>query len=300
MMDNQELSVKRLIDIKDSASQYYPAYMTKKDKEKNMLNIEKTFIEFAFSNINPNKLSFSFTWDDNFERHIKYIAPIFDKYHKKCTFYINPGEPDFKGQLQSGYNMLAHRGFEIGSHGYTHHHFSHLSSYDYSCQLIKSRELIGLLLGTSPVTFAFPHHDYTPEMLEQAKTIYFETRNTLNNSQRFSLKSYTTSSEIQSVVQNAISSGRSIVFSGHSIRLNSINDIIDGYEPVSIDVLNDAISIILKNHVIAEICTFCQAALKTYIKTNCVYTNEAVSISKEQIAYLKRFGLTPRRIEELI
>ena len=137
-------------------------------------------------------------------------------------------------------------------------------------------------------------------MLEQAKTIYFETRNTLNNSQRFSLKSYTTSSEIQSVVQNAFSSGRSIVFSGHSIRLNSINDIIDGYEPVSIDVLNDAISIILKNHAIAEICTFCQAALKTYIKTNCVYTNEAVSISKEQIAYLKRFGLTPRRIEELI
>ena len=256
--------------------------------------------EFIFSHIHPGKLSISFTWDDNFVRHTEYIAPIFEEHQRRCTFYVNPGEPDFIEKFQEGYTLLAHKGFEIGSHGYTHTHFSSLTHFDYLHQLIDSKEKIKLLLGIDPITFAFPHHDYTNQMLAQARKVYFETRNTLAETQRISLKSYTTSSDIQNAVENAISTYHSIVFSGHSIRLHSVNDISDGYEPVLADVLDQAISIIKRHHSVVEICTFSQAVLKKYIQANCTYTNSVVYITQEQLKYLEGFGLSLERIEELI
>lgn len=48
-----------------------------------MYNIGELYATFYFDNINPQKKSIIFTWDDNFERHIKYIAPVFKRYHKK-------------------------------------------------------------------------------------------------------------------------------------------------------------------------------------------------------------------------
>ena len=88
-----------------------------------------------FSKINPNKLSVSFTWDDNFTRHIEFIAPKFEKYNLRCTFYINPGEPDFPARLYEGYAKLAKDNFELGSHGYTHHHFTKLGDLNYIDQI---------------------------------------------------------------------------------------------------------------------------------------------------------------------
>lgn len=168
-----------------------------------MYNIGELYATFYFDNINPQKKSIIFTWDDNFERHIKYIAPVFKRYHKKCTFYINPGETNFKDLLQSGYSALAYEGFEIGSHGYTHHHYSKLSLTDQIYQLKKSKEEITNVLRIIPVTFAFPHHDFTSDMLREAKKVYFETRNTLNNTPRFSLKSHTSLSSVQKAIDNA-------------------------------------------------------------------------------------------------
>lgn len=262
--------------------------------------LEDSYLKFQFCNIHPNKLSFSFTWDDNFESHIKYIAPVFDRHQTRCTFYINPGELGFDTSLQEGYSSLASQGFEIGSHGYTHHHFSNLTKHEFLQQLLQSKEAISQLTGSAPITFAFPHHDFTTEMIAIAKKIYFETRNTLVNTPRFSLKSYTRLSDIQKTVNNAISVRQSIVFSGHSIRLEPEDNIANGYEPISLELLNDAISFILKYQDIAEICTFSQASLKEYICAHCKHTQECFYISNNQLTYLNTFGLTPERIGELI
>lgn len=70
-----------------------------------------------FRNLHINKLSVSFTWDDNFCRHMEFIAPLFTKYKKKCTFYINVGDENFTPQLIINYKQLCNRGFEIASHG---------------------------------------------------------------------------------------------------------------------------------------------------------------------------------------
>lgn len=263
-----------------------------------LYNMDKSYTKFNFNNINPDKLSVSFTWDDNFERHINYIAPVFAKYKKRCTFYVNPGEQNFKGNLQAGYAMLAHNGFEIGSHGYTHHHFSRLPRADYLYQLSESKQEIMHLLGVIPTTFAFPHHDFTPTMLKEARRVYFETRNTLNHTPRFSLKSHTSLSEVQNVIENAVLKGHSLVFSGHSVCTNLEEK--EGYEPIPLNLLDDAIRIILKYHEKAEICTFRQAVIKEYIFVNCRYTMQSFYITKEQLEYLETFGLTTEKIEELV
>lgn len=264
-----------------------------------MNDIGELYTTFYFNNINPKKKSIIFTWDDNFERHIKYIAPIFRNYHKKCTFYINPGETNFKDLLQEGYSALAHEGFEIGSHGYTHHHYSKLLPNEQIYQLKKSKDEIANVLKIIPITFAFPHHDFTSELLREAKKIYFETRNTLKNTPRFSLKSHTSLSSVKKAIDNAISDHHSIVFSGHSVSLNT-DSVYDGYEPISVDILEDIINLAVKYNEMIEICTFSQATLKEYIISNCQHNNQMFQLSKKQLAYLETFGLTFKRIEELI
>ena len=265
------------------------------------MDVPNLFVqEYDFNTINPYKLSFSFTWDDNFEAHIKWIAPVFESYQKKCTFFVNPGEPDYQEFLGKEYAQLARQKFEIGSHGYTHHHFSTLSDIVYNYQLTKSKEAIFETTGVTPLVFAFPHHDFTAQMLNKAKKIYFETRNTLHNTPRFSFKSDTTLATIQKAIDNAISNKHSLVFSGHSICLNTDIQNCDGYEPLPLNLLDEILRVILEYDEVSEICTFSQAALKEYICSNCTYTDKSFYISNDQLSYLEQFGLTIKRIEELI
>lgn len=265
------------------------------------MDVKKTPLQkYFFNKINPNKLSFSFTWDDNFEAHIKWIAPVFESYQKRCTFFVNPGEPDYQELLWEKYAQLAKHGFDIGSHGYTHHHFSSLSDTTYAYQLTKSKKAIWETTGVTPIVFAFPHHDFTTQMLNKAKEIYFETRNTLHNTPRFSFKSDTTLLSVQKVIEYTIANKNSLVFSGHSISLNTEIQHYDGYQPIKLNLLEETLEIILEHEDISEICTFSQAALKEYICSNCNYTDTLFYIDSNQLTYLEQFGLTSKRIEELI
>lgn len=225
-------------------------------------------MEFSFKHISPKKLSAIFTWDDNFCRHIRYIAPIFEAYHIRCTFYINPGQNTFSEILAQGYTALSEKGFEIGSHGYSHCHYSKLNQDDYVYQLTTSRNRIRETIGIVPSTFAFPHHDYTEKMLAEAHKVYFETRNTLPNAVRFSLKSLTMLKDINHCVGQAITQKQSIVFSGHSVTLSSDRNKVEGYEPIPIALLPAVLKLVLTQKEHIEICTFEQAALKEYILRN--------------------------------
>ena len=137
-------------------------------------------------------------------------------------------------------------------------------------------------------------------MLNKAKEIYFETRNTLHNTPRFSFKSDTTLSSVQKVIEYTIANKNSLVFSGHSISLNTEIQHYDGYQPIKLNLLEETLGIILKHEDISEICTFSQAALKEYICSNCNYTDTLFYIDSNQLTYLEQFGLTSKRIEELI
>lgn len=253
-----------------------------------------------YSKINPNKLSVSFTWDDNFTRHIEFIAPKFEKYNLRCTFYINPGEPDFPARLYEGYAKLAKDNFELGSHGYTHHHFTKLGDLNYIDQLVQSKKAIEILTGNTPFTFAFPHHDFTADMLNVARKIYLETRNTLNNTYRVSLKSNTNISNVVKEIDSAILNRHSLVFSGHSVSLPTDLDSCDGYEPISLSFLDSILQYVLDKSTIVDILTFGQAVLKEYIINNCVFSNENFELTSSQIFYLNKYGITIDRIKSQV
>lgn len=131
--------------------------------------------------------------------------------NKRCTFYINPGVPDFIDKFCSHYQQLLDCGFEIGSHSYIHQHLSYLSGKQYVTQLKNAKNTIEQLFNYRPTTFAFPHHDFDLTMLSQARNIYFETRNTLYRSQRFSLKTTTTLESVEEALIEAIEGGYSLV-----------------------------------------------------------------------------------------
>ena len=63
-----------------------------------------------------SKAAVSFTFDDGAPSHISDVAPLFDKYFFKATFYlVTNWNPDW-----SGFQGLANNGHEIGSHSDTH------------------------------------------------------------------------------------------------------------------------------------------------------------------------------------
>ena len=206
-----------------------------------------------------------FTWDDNSCRHYQYIGPLFEKYGIRCTFYVNPGWKSFNRRFLSGYKKLDSRGFEIGSHGYTHKHMMTLSKGEYEKQLNMSQQLLQSWLGHRITTFAFPHHEYSDEMLIFAKNYYLETRNSVPNSIRFSLKSHTTLAEIEKIARQTELNNQILIFSGHSVAIDS-KELLGhsgnaGYEPVLLNHLEDIMKLLLANNSQNDFCTLSEIAL---------------------------------------
>ena len=241
----------------------------------------------------------TFTWDDNSKTHYQIMAPIFEKYNSRCTFYINPGEKGFRKSHEDGYKMLSAHGFEIGSHGYTHHYFSTLSSKEVVQQLTNAREDILTMLGRVPTTFAFPHHDFDYPMLQTAKEIYFETRNTLHNAKRFSLKTATSIDSVGEAIITAINEGYTLVFSGHGMIDPNISLESSGYEPISSEILSGILDL-LSHYTELQIITFEQAAILSFLRLHCEIEGSKVLITDDQLNYLGKFGLDAERIAELL
>lgn len=254
--------------------------------------------KFSFNNINPEKGLIVFTWDDNLVSHAQIIAPIFTEYHKTCSFYINPGEPDFSANFADLYLQLGVQGFEIGSHGYTHCHLSHLTNEEYIDAIRKARDSIDHIFHVQPTTFAFPHHDFNEKMLSQSRNIYFETRNSLYSSVRYSLKTATKKEQIDEAIRNAVKNRYTLVFSGHGAFDNKKMELC-GYEPISHQMLCEFLETV-EQYSDMQVCTFEQAALKTYIQYHCKTNGKNVWINDAQMSFLKQYGLTVERIHSLL
>lgn len=254
---------------------------------------------FTFKNLFPAKKDVIFTWDDNSNSHEKIIAPIFIDRGYRCTFYINPGESAFETNYLDSYKRLSMQGFEIGSHGYVHQHLSYLSGREFIIQMTCAQSYIEHNFQRYPTTFAFPHHDYDEFMLSQARELYFETRNTLYHSRRFSLKTNTILSSVDEALYESESSGYSIVFSGHGSFLgNEPQDLLE-YESIS-DRKIEAILDLVKKHTDLQVCTLEQAAVKSFLLLYGSLDGCTININESYISGLYRYGLTPIRIAQLI
>jgi len=259
-----------------------------------------------FHNVHPDKVSVCFTWDDNFARHIRYIAPAFLDRGMRCTFYINPGEADFEQKHLAGYADLLQKGFEIGSHGFLHDNLCSVP-YASSVDIVQNAiESIQRLFGLYPATFAFPYHDFNEDVLSMVKSYHLETRNTLAHSKRFAIKTGIPLEEMTDAVKKSLEEKNSLVFSGHSVILSpeeAINDQLKnktGYNPILLDHLTQLLDFIQTKKAYAEVLTFEQAALKAFVCEHCEITVDSFVITQEHLNMIKPFHIDIEKLRILL
>jgi peptidoglycan/xylan/chitin deacetylase (PgdA/CDA1 family) len=254
-------------------------------------------IHIPFSKTNIEKVSCSFTWDDNSLAHADIIHPIFNDYGLSATFYVVPGEDMFRETYAEPYSRLSLLGHEIGSHTYSHPHMTSLTASDAKEELTRSADALLKLTGRFPTTFAFPHHDYDQMLLGMARSVHFETRNTLNNARRFSLKTATLSGTVRTAIEAAIEQKENIIFSGHSVISSQSSE--NEYEPIPPELLIDIIKIVSSFQEHIEIITFEQAAIKEYVKMHTKYDRHSFWLSPDQLSFLERVGLNVQALNSI-
>lgn len=255
------------------------------------------------SKINPGKTTISFTWDDNSSRHYTIIGTLFKEYGLTCTFYVVPGTKDFESQHSANYADLHACGFEIGSHSYSHKYMTKLSESEAREEFINSINLIKEYTGEYPLTFAFPNHDYNDRLLKMAHIHHLETRNTLFNSVRKSIKKDSATSELINSVKAKILMQQNLVFSGHSIITDEEyqkGDSGEGYEPIRLSVLKELLSYLNEEKSQVEVINFSTAALRSYIISHGQIKEEKYILEAHHFEKLRTFNLTKDSILKML
>jgi len=254
-------------------------------------------------NIPENKIIVTFTWDDNSSRHYSLLAPIFWENNFRCTFYVVPGAQEFDSNYYNEYYKLAKQGFEIGSHSFSHYYMTSLSEEQKEKELSDAAQKIYQQFNIYPLTFAFPNHDYNNLLVEQARVFHLETRNTLANSKRFSIKTKTSFQSIKDAIEEAYENDITLVFSGHSLiteqeYLNGLPG--EGYEPMQVPLLKQLVAYLRTIDYKIDVITFARAALRQWIKNEGTYNGGEWNVTKDKIGRLARFNITNENIATLI
>ncbi len=192
-----------------------------------------------------------FTWDDNFTRHYSLIAPLFDRYGFKCSFYINSNDESLNETMALNYSNLYKRGFEIGSHGSKHINMLKLGNQKFRDSLKISQKEFQEKIGCTPKTFAFPYHKFNENLVCIAKEVFIETRNTLPNSVRIGLKQSTSSSYLLEKIDELSNSDNTLIISGHSVvtKEEAFLELEEGYEPFVYEELEILLSELSKQSI---------------------------------------------------
>ena len=120
------------------------------------LSVKKPTICYWY---NGAKLAVSFTWDDSNPNHYKIIAPIFDKYNLKASFF--PISNTLRtGYYLEGYKQIAKNGHEIGSHTFSHKDLTTIPLQQVEFELLKSKQIINDSLNVNVVSFVHPYNKY--------------------------------------------------------------------------------------------------------------------------------------------
>ncbi len=108
---------------------------------------------------NTKKATVIITFDDGHRNNYEYAFPVLKRESLKATFFVNT---DFIGSSDACLNreqiIEMHRNsMEISSHGASHRDFSTLDQDEILFELKNSKEVLEKMLGSSVVTFAYPH-----------------------------------------------------------------------------------------------------------------------------------------------
>lgn len=260
-------------------------------------------LKYKLNKIDLNKLTISFSWDDNFLNHYNIIADIFKKHSARCTFYICIGQKDFTEEVEEKCKLSLKEGFEIGDHLYIHESAPNIA-FTYFEELLNFSKTKWLKVFNQDVsTFAFPFHDINEQTFNRILESYLETRNTINNTELISFHTKSNIKDTIKVIEELAIEGRNIMFAGHSIIPSGEYEMFNieglGYEPISVDFLNDTLSYINENNMY-QILTAEQGAIKEYILKSCKFDSENVYFTDENIKYLKQKGVNISNLNNLV
>jgi peptidoglycan-N-acetylglucosamine deacetylase len=118
----------------------------------------------AFHWPNGKRVAVSLSFDDARASQMDVGLPVFDRYHAKITFYVNP--PNLSQRLDA-WKQAAAKGYEIGNHSMTHPCTGNFpwvgknALEDYTMammehELDEANSETQRLLGVKPTTFAYP------------------------------------------------------------------------------------------------------------------------------------------------
>lgn len=132
--------------------------------------INESFQERGFENATLAKwkygadIAVSFTWDDANETQYRLIAPLFDKYGFKTTFFIQTNvlhDVRWNKMYIDGYRSAVLKGHEIGSHTFQHLNLKGTENIEQvRFQLKQSKEDIERYLGYTPISFCHPFNEF--------------------------------------------------------------------------------------------------------------------------------------------
>jgi hypothetical protein len=260
---------------------------------------------YSISNkkINNQKISVSFTWDDNSVNHFEKIGPLFEKFGLRCTFFVVPGDSNFQNVFLDKYTKLSLSGFEIGSHSYSHKQMTKLVENEWEFEFSEAINCILKFTGKYPVSFAFPYHDFNDNLLKVSRKFHLETRNTLNNSIRFSLKTTTTLKDLIASLGKAIFLKQDLVFSGHSVITTEelkANKAGEGYEPMNLKILEDFLGKLISLESSIKVVPFSHAVILEFIRNNSTANDDFLFLNQASLNELSKFGINKISLDSII
>jgi hypothetical protein len=191
----------------------------------------------------------SFTFDDGYPSGYNIIAPIFEQYGYRATFFVIAGNIR-DGITWGTWRQLSEKGFEIGNHSFSHISFKGL--YDtaiISREVNESYDLIERNIGKPPFAFAHPFHCTNPLVDAIIFTRHKASRLSPNGfCQWKNWYGEMGISKITKQIDEAIAQGQWYVPSAHGIR--------DGFAPLTSELLIQSLNYIKRNDSKIHIDTF--------------------------------------------
>ncbi len=188
----------------------------------------------------------SFTFDDGSQSQATIVAPLFEEFGYRATFFViagltreKPSDPvltlrrDWAAVTWAEWRDVVARGHEIGSHSWSHPKLTLLNSgSELRHQLAASARLIEKKVDRPVRAIAFPYNQFNNGILDFARRYYIAIRTRWSD--------YT-------VLAKSVDEANQMVLrtiAGHSWMVPNLHGVDEGYGPVSRDFLREHLAFI--------------------------------------------------------
>src|SRR5260221_3206477 len=178
----------------------------------------------------------SFTFDDNYPSSLSYIAPMFEKYEFKATFFVIPNQvndtqwPEWK--------KLSEKGFEIGNHSLNHLTLTQIKDTTQLHEEINhAYQIIEDKIGAAPFSFAHPGHATNEAVDKVVFQKHYATRvSPLGFCEWWGVVSSSDVTMLEKNLRDAIKKNTWLVVAAHGVE--------DGWQPIKIQFLEQCLSLV--------------------------------------------------------